>query len=206
MIFSQVVAAWDTLNKVTEAWEVQYASEIVNSSFHNVPLPTIPPSRTDTKSKERPKLHVSHPVEKKPVVERGPQRSQPVTKRQKRSVPTPHEIRRAQEKWINTGCRMHHLWVNFHVLGWDSWVLAPRGFEAGFCAGQCQWPLAEHVHPSTHAIIQSIMNQKYPHLAPRTSCVATKFRHIQMLYVDDDGTIVLNDSYGDMQAVQCGCR
>jgi len=38
-------------------------------------------------------------------------------------------------------CQMGMLYVNFEDLGWKDWVIAPDGFIAYYCTGECSFPL-----------------------------------------------------------------
>ena len=36
-----------------------------------------------------------------------------------------------------TGCCMEHFYVNFTAIGWDDWIIAPKGYAANHCTGSC---------------------------------------------------------------------
>nr|XP_010958252.1 PREDICTED: bone morphogenetic protein 8B [Camelus bactrianus] len=38
-------------------------------------------------------------------------------------------------------CRRHELYVSFQDLGWLDWVIAPQGYSAYYCEGECSFPL-----------------------------------------------------------------
>ncbi|KAL4663457.1 hypothetical protein H8957_013954, partial [Semnopithecus entellus] len=38
-------------------------------------------------------------------------------------------------------CRARRLYVSFREVGWHRWVIAPRGFLANYCQGQCALPV-----------------------------------------------------------------
>ena len=40
-------------------------------------------------------------------------------------------------------CSRQPMRVDFKAIGWDSYVIAPTGFDAYYCAGQCPFPLAK---------------------------------------------------------------
>ena len=39
------------------------------------------------------------------------------------------------------GCTRRNLRVDFADIGWSEWVLAPKAFEAYYCAGTCGFPM-----------------------------------------------------------------
>lgn len=55
---------------------------------------------------------------------------------------TMRKARRRQ--WGNTqhrGCSRRNLRVDFADIGWSEWVIAPRAFDAYYCAGTCGFPM-----------------------------------------------------------------
>lgn len=101
-------------------------------------------------------------------------------------------------------CRRHEMYVNFQEVGWNDWIVAPHGYDAYFCAGECPFPLADHLNSTNHAIVQSLIHKKIPAI-PKACCVPTKLVSISMLYVGDNDAVVLKN-YQDMMVDSCGCR
>uniref|UniRef100_A0A915MAH0 TGF-beta family profile domain-containing protein n=1 Tax=Meloidogyne javanica TaxID=6303 RepID=A0A915MAH0_MELJA len=54
-------------------------------------------------------------------------------------------------------CSLHNLTVDIRDLGLDERIVAPKSFEAGYCAGSCEYPLDRSLRPSNHAIFQSLI-------------------------------------------------
>lgn len=55
---------------------------------------------------------------------------------------TMRKARRRQ--WSDTqhrGCSRRNLRVDFADIGWSEWVMAPKAFEAYYCAGTCGFPM-----------------------------------------------------------------
>lgn len=102
-------------------------------------------------------------------------------------------------------CQRRPLYVDFQDVGWHDWIVAPPGYDAYFCAGDCQFPIADHLNTTNHAIVQTLVNSISPNLAPKACCVPTQLTSICMLYIDDQEKIVLKN-YSDMAVVGCGCR
>uniref|UniRef100_A0A914CD45 TGF-beta family profile domain-containing protein n=1 Tax=Acrobeloides nanus TaxID=290746 RepID=A0A914CD45_9BILA len=40
-----------------------------------------------------------------------------------------------------SGCARRDMIVDFRDIGWEDWIIAPKSFEAHYCAGSCPYPL-----------------------------------------------------------------
>lgn len=103
-------------------------------------------------------------------------------------------------------CRRRPMFVNFEDINWHTWIIAPRGYQAYQCVGKCYFPVNEHLSPSKHAIIQSMIHAHYPKKAVRACCVPTKLDPISILYIDEQGVITYKYKYDGMVVAECGCR
>lgn len=112
---------------------------------------------------------------------------------------------RRRNKPMRNACQRWPLYVDFSDVGWSDWIVAPPGYEAFYCAGECQFPIADHLNTTNHAIVQTLVNSISPTLVPKACCVPTQLSSICMLYLDDSGKVVLKN-YQDMTVVGCGCR
>lgn len=101
-------------------------------------------------------------------------------------------------------CRRHTLYVDFNDVGWHRWIIAPSGYDAFFCLGECRFPLAEHMNSSSHAMVQTLVNSVNG-AVPRACCVPTSLSPIALLYLDPQDRVVLKN-YQDMVVEGCGCR
>lgn len=101
-------------------------------------------------------------------------------------------------------CRRHPLYVDFNDVGWHKWIIAPSGYDAFFCLGECRFPLAEHMNSSSHAMVQTLVNSVNG-AVPRACCVPTSLSPISLLYLDPQDRVVLKN-YQDMVVEGCGCR
>ena len=54
-------------------------------------------------------------------------------------------------------CRMHPLHVSFEDLNWQHWVIAPDGYDANFCAGNCNFPMHGDMNATNHAVVQNMI-------------------------------------------------
>lgn len=101
-------------------------------------------------------------------------------------------------------CRRHPLYVDFNDVGWHKWIIAPSGYDAYFCLGECRFPLADHMNSSSHAMVQTLVNSVNG-AVPRACCVPTSLSPIALLYLDPQDRVVLKN-YQDMAVEGCGCR
>lgn len=104
----------------------------------------------------------------------------------------------------NRKCRRHRLFVDFKAVGWNDWIVAPRGYHAFYCSGECRFPLADHMNSSSHAVVQTMLNSVNAKV-PKPCCVPTDLSPIAMLYLDQHDMVVLK-TYQDMVVEGCGCR
>lgn len=101
-------------------------------------------------------------------------------------------------------CRRHSMVVEFKEVGWSEWIVAPGGYDAYYCSGECNIPLPHHINTTNHAIIQTMMNSVNPGV-PKACCVPTSYSAMSMLYLDDSQKVVLKN-YKEMVVTGCGCR
>ena len=102
-------------------------------------------------------------------------------------------------------CSRKPLYVDFNDVGWDDWIVAPLGYDAYYCDGNCPFPLADNMNTTNHAIVQTLVNSADPRAAPTACCVPTSLSSISMLYSDEFGTVILKQ-YDEMVVEGCGCR
>ncbi|GJQ65557.1 putative transforming growth factor-beta (TGF-beta) family protein [Trypoxylus dichotomus] len=121
-------------------------------------------------------------------------------KRIRRAANLKKKRRREQEP-----CKRHQMYVDFTDVGWNNWIVAPPGYDAYYCHGECSFPFAEHMNTTNHAIVQTLVNSVNPSLVPKACCVPTQLNSISMLYLDDENKVVLKN-YKEMAVVGCGCR
>uniref|UniRef100_G3W8D5 Nodal growth differentiation factor n=1 Tax=Sarcophilus harrisii TaxID=9305 RepID=G3W8D5_SARHA len=101
-------------------------------------------------------------------------------------------------------CRRVRFQVDFNLIGWGSWVIYPKQYEAFRCEGECPNPMEERFSPTNHAYIQSLLKFYQPHQVPSTCCAPVKTKALSMLYLEN-GKVLL-DHHKDMIVEECGCR
>lgn len=121
--------------------------------------------------------------------------------------------RREAEPAVSTSpggtCRARRLYVSFREVGWHRWVIAPRGFLANYCQGQCSLT-ATLPGPSgppalNHAVLRALMHSAVPSAAGLPCCVPARLSPISVLFFDNSDNVVLRH-YEDMVVDECGCR
>ncbi|KAM5237287.1 nodal homolog [Ctenodactylus gundi] len=100
-------------------------------------------------------------------------------------------------------CRKVKFQVDFNLIGWGSWIIYPKQYNAYRCEGECPNPVGEEFHPTNHAYIQSLLKRYQPHRVPSTCCAPVKTKPLSMLYVDN-GRVLL-EHHQDMVVEECGC-
>ncbi|XP_011482791.1 growth/differentiation factor 10 [Oryzias latipes] len=119
-------------------------------------------------------------------------------------------MRRARRRqWSGSqhrGCSRRNLRVDFADIGWSEWVIAPKAFEAYYCAGTCGFPLPQVTRPSNHATIQSIVRAVgiIPGV-PEPCCVPENMSPLAVLFHDESSNLVLK-IYPNMSVQSCSCR
>ncbi|KAM4637116.1 growth/differentiation factor 2 [Discoglossus pictus] len=103
-------------------------------------------------------------------------------------------------------CQKSSLIVNFKDIGWDTWIIHPKSYDAFECKGECYYPLTDNLTPTKHAIVQMLMHHKDPQKTKKVCCVPTKLDPISLIYKDDAGVVTLRNNYEGMKVAQCGCR
>ncbi|EPY73954.1 retinol-binding protein 3 precursor [Camelus ferus] len=111
--------------------------------------------------------------------------------------------RRKRSAGANNHCQKTSLRVNFEDIGWDSWIIAPKEYDAYECKGGCFFPLADDVTPTKHAIVQTLVHLKFPMKVGKACCVPTKLSPISILYKDDMGVPTLKYHYEGMSVAEC---
>lgn len=101
-------------------------------------------------------------------------------------------------------CKARRLYISFKDVGWQDWVIAPQGFMANYCHGECPFPLSESLNGTNHAILQTLVHSLDPENTPQPCCVPIRLSSISMLYYDNNDNVVLQH-YQDMVVDECGC-
>ncbi|XP_066528444.1 bone morphogenetic protein 7-like, partial [Hoplias malabaricus] len=139
------------------------------------------------------------------------QRSQNRSKGHKHTAPSAQEALKLAEAAESVsvdpkqGCKKHELYVSFRDLGWQDWIIAPEGYAAYYCEGECAFPLNSYMNATNHAIVQTLVHFINPESVPKPCCAPTQLHGISVLYFDDSSNVILK-KYRNMVVRACGCH
>lgn len=105
----------------------------------------------------------------------------------------------------NDICRRHGLYVSFNDLGWEDWIIAPEGYLAYYCHGECPFPLGAHMNATNHAVVQTLVHMMAHATIPQPCCAPVQLTAITVLFLDDNSNVVLK-KYHNMVVKTCGCQ
>ncbi|CAK9809877.1 Protein 60A [Anthophora plagiata] len=114
-------------------------------------------------------------------------------------------INTAMKRKKENVCNIKTLYISFKDLQWQDWIIAPEGYDAYYCSGDCNFPLNIHMNATNHAIVQTLVHLMKPHEIPKPCCAPTKLSPISVLYFLDDSNVVLK-KYKNMVINSCGCH
>ncbi|XP_066513276.1 inhibin beta A chain-like [Hoplias malabaricus] len=108
---------------------------------------------------------------------------------------------------IRTCCK-RQFYVNFKDIGWSDWIIAPSGYHANYCEGECP----SHVSSITGSalsfhstVINHYRMRGYsPFTNIKSCCVPTRLRAMSMLYYNEEQKIIKKDIQ-NMIVEECGC-
>ncbi|NWW80751.1 DERR protein, partial [Climacteris rufus] len=128
----------------------------------------------------------------------SPQCQAPGRRRRRRSAPQPS---------LSPGglCKPRRLYISFSDVGWENWIIAPQGYLANYCGGECPFPLTAELNSTNHAVLQTMVHSLDPQGTPQPCCVPVRLSPISILYYDNSDNVVLRH-YQDMVVDECGCR
>ncbi|KAM4748987.1 bone morphogenetic protein 7-like [Rhinophrynus dorsalis] len=107
--------------------------------------------------------------------------------------------------YLKQACKKHELYVSFRDLGWQDWIIAPEGYAAYYCDGECAFPLNSYMNATNHAIVQTLVHFINPETVPKPCCTPTELNGISVLYFDDSSNVILK-KYRNMVVQACGCH
>lgn len=105
-------------------------------------------------------------------------------------------------------CCRRQFHVNFRDIGWSDWIIAPSGYHANYCEGECPSHVASLGGSSLSfhsAVINHYRLRGYsPFQGMRSCCVPTRLRAMSMLYYNEEQKIIKKDIH-NMIVEECGC-
>lgn len=104
-----------------------------------------------------------------------------------------------------TQCCKQSLYVSFEELGWDDWIIAPKGYYANYCMGECAGsPRTPDMFRYFHAHVLEEYRQRNPYASIAPCCAPTKLSPMSLIYFDRDQNIIKSD-LPKMIVDDCGC-
>ncbi|XP_029933990.1 nodal-related 2 [Myripristis murdjan] len=132
---------------------------------------------------------------------RRPKRHRSKRGQREQTMRGPQVSKRGNEKSL---CRRVDLHVDFNQIGWGSWIIFPKRYNAYRCEGTCPSPLGEDLNPTNHAYMQSLLKHYHPDRVSSPCCAPTKMSPLSMLYYEN-GEMLLRH-HEDMIVDECGCQ
>ncbi|XP_017481559.1 PREDICTED: uncharacterized protein LOC108370686 [Rhagoletis zephyria] len=105
---------------------------------------------------------------------------------------------------IHGQCCKESFYVSFKALGWDDWIIAPRGYFANYCRGDCTGPFRT---PDTFQTFHAHFIEEYRKIGllngMQPCCAPVKFSSMSLIYYGDDG--IIKRDLPKMVVDECGC-
>ena len=118
--------------------------------------------------------------------------------------------RRIRRRAINCNGALHgqcckeSFYVSFKALGWDDWIIAPRGYFANYCRGDCTGPYRT---PDTFQTFHAHFIEEYRKMGllngMQPCCAPIKFSSMSLIYYGDEG--IIKRDLPKMVVDECGC-
>lgn len=128
---------------------------------------------------------------------------------QARQVDNKHRIRKRGLECDGSSnlCCRQQFYIDFRLIGWNDWIIAPSGYFGNYCEGNCPAYMAG-VPGSASSFHTAVVNQyRMRGMSPgsmNSCCIPTKLSTMSMLYFDDEYNIVKRD-VPNMIVEECGC-
>uniref|UniRef100_A0A8C6U3D1 Bone morphogenetic protein 7a n=1 Tax=Neogobius melanostomus TaxID=47308 RepID=A0A8C6U3D1_9GOBI len=115
-----------------------------------------------------------------------------------------HSHRNKQPRTVQDLPRFGMAGTTFEMFIFD-WIIAPEGYAAYYCDGECAFPLNSYMNATNHAIVQTLVHFINPGTVPKPCCAPTQLHGISVLYFDDSSNVILK-KYRNMVVRACGCH
>ncbi|XP_035264053.1 inhibin beta B chain-like [Anguilla anguilla] len=143
------------------------------------------------------------------LVDPGDESHRPFLVVQARLADGKHRIRKRGLECDGTGglCCRQQFYIDFRLIGWNDWIIAPSGYFGNYCEGSCPAYMAG-VPSSASSFHTAVVNQyRMRGMSPgsmNSCCIPTRLSTMSMLYFDDEYNIVKRD-VPNMIVEECGC-
>lgn len=125
----------------------------------------------------------------------------------------PDVVKRSKRRAIDCSqagksqCCKQRFYVSFKTLGWDDWIIAPPGYYANYCRGDCGSGIRRtpDTFPTFYSHVFDEL-RKYNKLNGNQLCCAPlKFSSISLIYFGPDGSEIIKRDLPKMVVEECGC-
>nr|BAA11835.1 bone morphogenic protein a [Halocynthia roretzi] len=125
-------------------------------------------------------------------------------RRMRRRLRKKSQRRKKKLKETGQACHREELYVSFQDVNWEDWIIAPSGYMAYRCSGECDFPLSANMNATNHAIVQTLVHLLKSKLFPEPCCTPQDLDSISVLYYDDHRNVVYR-KYRNMVVLSCAC-
>lgn len=105
---------------------------------------------------------------------------------------------------VRGSCCKEQFYVNFEELGWNDWIIAPKGYHANYCQGDC----SNLRTPDNFQSPYSFVIEEYRKIdrlnSYQSCCTPIKFSSISIIYYEESQKIIKRD-LPKMVVEECGC-
>ena len=104
-------------------------------------------------------------------------------------------------------CQRHGWMIDMSVFMWG-WYVQPLSYDAGYCAGNCEFPLDSVMNSTNYSYIKNLWHYQTEFMSdyvPRACCVPTSYYSQTIIYLNRNYDPVIK-SLPHMRVAHCGCR
>lgn len=106
---------------------------------------------------------------------------------------------------LQNQCCRERFYVNFRELGWNDWIIAPHGYYANYCRGNCRtYPFNSKIKSNHGHVLSEYRKHERTNKLIQSCCTPIKFSSISVIYYEDNKKIVKRD-VPSMAVDDCGC-
>ncbi|XP_037926020.1 uncharacterized protein DDB_G0283357 isoform X2 [Hermetia illucens] len=104
---------------------------------------------------------------------------------------------------FNGQCCKESFYVSFKALGWDDWIIAPHGYFANYCRGDCAGPRTPDTYQSYHTHVIEEFRKLDRLTGMQPCCAPLKFSSMSLIYYGKEG--IIKRDLPKMVVDECGC-
>lgn len=114
--------------------------------------------------------------------------------------------RRSQACLPDRACCLTYFYMNFTEIGWDDWIIQPKGYEANYCTGNCLLNQQKDPHSTLLRTIAYSKGRRAEQFDEQMipCCAPKSFQPLRIIYAVGPNDIRIKKVNG-MKAYSCGC-